>query len=93
MTPGETVVNAAPSRLPSNVPSKMTGPNENMAEVERDTAAGTDSKNVSGVGIETIHCAVAGVGSALPATSVARTNKLCMPSASAVSSKYCGHET
>jgi hypothetical protein len=67
VTPGVTIANAAPSRLPSKLPSGSNGAKENVAEVERVGASGTDSKMVSAAGIETIHCAVAGVASVFPA--------------------------
>jgi hypothetical protein len=54
-----------------------------LASVLRVGSSGPDSIVVSGATVSTVHANVAALPSVLPAGSVARTSKLCAPSASA----------
>ena len=82
--------NGAPSSEHSSVASGSAAANVNVASVRTVVRSGPESMRVSGGvtsggGPLTVHAAVAGVGSALPVRSSARTAKLCTPGATPVS--------
>jgi hypothetical protein len=76
--------NAAASSLHSNVEPLSLEVKSNEAVVAVVGSAGADEIVVFGAVTSTVHVYAAGVASMLPAKSVARTSKVCEPSASAV---------
>src|SRR5918996_89492 len=71
--------NARPSRLHWKVTSPSFAENENVAVLLPVTAGGRSPRNVSGGRVSTRQCRCAGVESALPAASRARTRSVCVP--------------
>ena len=71
--------NAAPSSLHSKVPASVEVKSK-LAEVELLTAGGVEVSVVSGAVVSMVHVKLAGVVSAFPAASRARTNNVWLPS-------------
>jgi hypothetical protein len=76
--------NGLPSMLHSKVEAGSGAVKSNVAVVELSGSGGDETIAVSGGVVSTVHVRVSGVGSALPAASVARTANVCEPSASPV---------
>ena len=77
----EQVANDPASSLHSNVLPASVEWNVKLALDEPDGFDGDVSITVSGAAVSTVHVKVAGLASVLPALSVARTSKVCEPSA------------
>ena len=71
-----------PSRRHSNVEPDSVEENVNDGALFADVPAGPVLIVVSGAVVSTVNVRVAGVGSTLPAASIARTENVCVPSAS-----------
>src|SRR5687768_1514289 len=73
---------APPSTRHSNVEPASSAENAKLGVSSLEGSAGAASSVVSGASVSTVHAWEAGVGSGLPAASVARTSKVWPPSAS-----------
>ena len=80
------------SSLHSSNPASVAE-NEKLAAPEATVPAGPDAIDVSGGVASTVHVRVAGDGSRLPATSVARTDHVCDPSDNPLSARGDAHAT
>jgi hypothetical protein len=75
----QAAVNAAPSSAHSKLEPVSLAENSKLALVLVVVGGGPKLMVVCGAVVSTVHVKVAGVGSAFPARSTARTSKVCAP--------------